>query len=986
MIKRISLFLSALLLLSFTQEENFPGYTLIEKRFVKEVNADCYLLEHNKTGARIFKVASDDANKTFNIQFKTIPENDWGTPHVLEHSVLNGSKNFPVKSPFDVLLKGSLNTFLNAMTSSDATVYPAASLNEKDYFNLMNVYFDAVFYPLIYDDPMILQQEGWHYELTTPDDPLTIKGVVYNEMKGAFSSPDRYLYYYSNKYLFPDNTYGSSSGGYPDAIPNLTQEYFTNFHKTFYHPSNSYIFLYGDANLMDELTFIDTAYLSHFDKLEIDAEVPFHKPFDEMKEISEYYSVPEGSNTEGQTYIALSFVFGDCTDETMDMALNVLTDVLVNQESAPVRLALQKAGIGNDVYAWNGSTRQNVVQIVISNANPEDAPKAKEVIFSTLAEQVKNGLDAQAIEGTLNRIEFRLREGDNVNKGLTYSFMQRTSWMHANNAFQGIEFEKPLAAVKEGLSKHMLEDIIQKNMIDNPYKLLLTLAPKPGLENERKAKIEQDLAEYKSTLSNEEIDAIVASTQALLAKQNEEDSPEALATIPSLSLADISPETDWFEITKKDLKGNTVLHFNEFTNSILYANYLFDLRVLPEDMIPWIGIFEEFLTKLNTENYDYAGLEKALKINTGGFNTSLSTNINSQKDHELIPHFKITAKATMDKADKLFELTEEILLRTDFSDTARIRTVLVKHLAGLEADVKNNGFSYARKRMFSYNNAEGLFGELTSGIEYYWFVRDLVKDYANQADEVAAKMQAISELLFTRENLTMGITCSEEDYKTREKTMAAAFEAFPSKEQKLQNWALETSPKNEGFMAASKVQYVLQGADYLALGHKYSGDLLVMSKILNSDWLQKEVRIKGGAYGGFGYFRRDGRVFFGSYRDPNLKNTLDVYAAMPEYIRNYETDDTEMVRSIIGTIADLDYPETPSEKGNTAINRYYSGYTKAEAQTIRDEVLNVTVADIRALAPLLQAVIDKNSFCVYGSQAVIEENKELFDSVMTIVE
>jgi Zn-dependent M16 (insulinase) family peptidase len=974
-----------LLLLSCSDAEKFEGYTLLEKRFVKEVNADCYFLEHNKTGARIFKIAADDPNKTFSISFKTIPENDCGTPHILEHAVLNGSKNFPVKSPFDVLAKGSLQTFLNAMTAKDRTMYPAASLNEKDYFNLMHVYYDAVFYPLIYDDPQIFQQEGWHHNLADVKDEIIYKGVVYNEMKGAFSSPTREMYYRVNKHMFPDNTYGFSSGGYPEKIPDLTYESFVDFHRKYYHPSNSFIFFYGDADLSDELTFIDTAYLANFDRAEINSQIPMHAPFSEMKEVTEYYSVPEGGNTDKQTYISLNFVIGDGTDQSMGMALDVLTDVLVNQESAPIRLALQDAGIGSNVDAWTYALRQHFMQITITNANPGDAEKAKEIVFSTLENLVAEGLDKESVEGTINRMEFGLREGDDANVGITLMSRHLPGWIHAGNPFIGIEYETPLAAVKQSLTGNYMEDIIQKELIDNPYKLLLVLEPKPGLENEKTAALNKKLSNYKKSLSGEEIEALVASTESLLAAQNKEDSPEALATIPMLSLEDIDPEAEWFEVTEKEVAGNKVLHFNEFSNSIVYAQFRFNLQVLPQEMIPYASIFRELMGKLDTENYSYAELEKALRIHTGGYSTVFETQLDSRENYALVPQLKVSAKATLDKSDKLFELAEEIMLRTDFSDTARLKTILTKQHANIESGIKSNGFGYTRKRLESYHSEKGVFSELTSGIEYYWFLDKLLGDYDKNATELVKKLENISALLYTKNNLDFGVTCTEDEYKGVEKLLTTTLNNFPVNEVEMNAWQLEPVVRNEGFMTASKVQYVMQGANLFDMGYEYSGKLVVLNKILTSDWLHKEVRVKGGAYGGFGYFLNTGESFFGSYRDPNLTNTMEAYAGTTEFIKNYETDSTEMIRSIIGTISWLDYPWTPSQKGNAAINRYYNGFTQQEAQTRRDEVLSATIDDIRALAPLVNDLLDQNTYCVYGNQEIIQANKDLFKSIRTIV-
>ena len=986
MLKQVVFFIFTLSLLSCNKSIEIPGYTLIEKRFVKEVNADCYYFKHNKSGARVFKIAADDANKTFSVSFKTLPDNDCGTPHILEHSVLNGSKNFPVKSPFDVLSKGSLKTFLNAMTGSDRTMYPAASLNEKDYFNLMHVYYDAVFNPLIYNDPNILKQEGWHYELTEKDQDIIYKGVVYNEMKGAFSSPDREMDYQISRILFPENTYGFSSGGYPEAIPELTYESFLDFHRKFYHPSNSYIYFYGDADMVKELTFIDSLYLSNYDVSDKLYEVSIHPSFDEMKEASGYYSVPEGSKTVDKTYVSLTYVIGDGTDIVMSRTLDVLTDVLVNQQSAPIRLALQEAGLGSDVSAWTYPLRQHLVQINIPKANASDKERIKTIIDSTLQQVVANGLEKEALEGVINRLDFRLREGNDANKGMTYMYGQLNNWLHAGDPFIGLEYEKSLVALKEGLQNSYFEDVIQKQLIDNTYKLLYVMEPKPGLEKEKSAKIKQELEAYKASLSKEEINALIEEKKILIAEQEAEDSPEALATIPTLKLSDINPEVDWYEVETKDLNGNMVLHFNAFTNNILYNQYLFNLKVLPTELLPYVSVYAQLLGKLDTENYAYSDLENSLKIHLGGFSSGFITFTNEDNNRELVPFYRVKVKATNEKADKAFELSEEVLLRTKFSDTERIKNVLTNQKSRLENNIKSNGFEIALRRLLSYHSETGVFNQKIKGLDYYWFLSDLLNNYENRSAELVDKLNTISESLITKENLEFATTCSVEDFANTEEKIAAIFVALPSQERSLLSWNLEPEVKNEGFMTASKVQFVLQGANYFDLGYEYKGNMEVLNKIVNADWLKKEIRIKGGAYGGFGYFNESGTAFYASYRDPNLTNTLDVYKGTANFLRMYETDSTEMLRSIIGTFSSIDRPLTPVQKGDRALTRYYSGAKKEIMQERRSSVLNTTIEDIRAYAPLVEKVMHENIYCVYGNQQLILENKELFKTTRTVIE
>lgn len=983
----LSGFIPAFLILTACQSApDYPGYTLISKRFIKEVNADCYYFEHDKSGAKVFKIAAEDSNKTFSIAFKTIPESDCGTPHILEHSVLEGSRNFPVRSPFDELYKSSLQTFMNAFTASDFTTYPAASMNIKDYFNLMHVYFDAVFYPLIYEKPQIFQQEGWHYELLDPNDPLEYKGVVYNEMKGAYSNPERELYHQSSKNLFPDNCYGYSSGGKPEAILELTYEQFINFHRKFYHPSNSYIFLYGDADLADELSFIDSAYLSNFDATGKIYKIPMQEPFQEMKEIVKPYSVPANSETKDQAYIDLSFVIGDGTDTELAMALRVLTEVLVNQESAPLRLALQEEGIGHDITASANVERQQSFSMTVKNTNLEDMDRFKEVVFKTLHKVAEEGLDKEAIEGSINRMEFRLREGNDSQKGFTCNMRNLPNWMYEGDPFKGLEYEEAISGIKKALYSDYLEQIITKGMINNPHALLLVLEPTPGLENEIIKKSEKKLEDHKAQLSEQEIAALIQSTEDLIALQDAPDSPEALATIPVLNLEDINPEADWYEVEEKITAGHKILFFDVFTNSILYTDFIFDLRAVIPEMIPYVSILKELLGKLDTKNYPYADLEKAININTGGFRPGLVTYLDRKKDDQLIPKFTLGVKTVNDKSDKLVELTEEILLRTDYSDTARIRNLLTKHLARIEASVKGDGYRYALTRLRSYHSSAGKFSETSGGLEYYWFLQDLMNDYENRANDVVQKLSLISSKVFSKSNLILGVTCSSDDYPVLEERLITMTDKITDSNGSIDDWNLIPEIKNEGFMTASKVQYVVQGTNYKKLGYDYTGHMMVLNNVISMDWLHKQIRVKGGAYGGFGSFGTTGEVMFGSYRDPNLSNTLQVFAGTPEFVGKLVADKTEMDKYIIGTISNLDYPITPSQKGTRALSRYFSNYTAIENQHIRDEVLSTTLEDIHALEPLVSDVINQNTYCVYGNQEIVEANKELFHSVSTIIE
>ena len=962
----------------YKEGEVYNGFKLEEKRFVEEVDDWCLYFIHEKSGAKLLKVDADDANKLFSVSFKTTPEHDYGTPHIMEHSVLNGSENFPVKSPFDLLVKGSLNTFINAMTGSDFTTYPVASMNEKDYFNLMHVYMDAVFNPMLHKDPKILKQEGWHYELDDIDGEIVYKGVVYNEMKGAFSSPGSELNYQVNKILFPDNTYGASSGGHPSAIPGLTYEYFKNFHKKYYHPSNSFVLLYGDADLDKELEFLDREYFSNYEKSEEKVEIPLQEPFKERKVAEKPYSVPEGSNTKDKTFLSYSFVAGLNTDQELTMALNILSEALVNHESAPLRLALQEAGIGKDISSWSSSSKQNVFQIRVKNANPEDKEKFEEIVFNTLEKVSQEGFDEETIEGILNRMEFRLREGNSPQKGLMYLFSVKNGLLFADDPFMGLEYEKPLANVKKGIENGLLENMIKEHLIDNPHALLLVLKPQPGLENEIAEKTKEKLAEYKASLSKEELEKLVQETKELKEHQQKKDSPEDIATVPMLSLSDISKEVQWYEIAEKSVQKTPVLHYEDFTSNIVYGTLYFDMHTLPKELIPFANLLSQLLGNLNTENYTYGELDNALNIHTGGFYTYLTSYLENYSDDKLSPKFIVSAKATVDKTDKLFDLTAEILNNTRLDDIDRLKEMMIRHQSQMESRTKNNGVGVATTRLSSYYSNHGMYNEITGGLSYYDFITDLTHNFDAKQEDIVAKLKETAQLLFNKNNVIGGITCSDENYKIYQTEFGKFVSTLSDEEVQANDWTFDLEVKNEGLMSASMVQYVVKGYDYKKLNYEWDGKMRVLNQVMSRDYLQNKIRVMGGAYGGWANFSPAGDAYFASYRDPNLKETFDNYDAAPDFLKDFEADEKEMTRFIIGTISNIDRPTTASQRGSIAINNYFIQRTKAEMEKERNAILNTTAEDIRSYEQMIRDIMEQDIICVFGNDQKIKDHKDLF--------
>lgn len=958
------------------------GFKLEQKQFVKELDGECYLFRHLKSGARLLKVVSKDDNKVFSVAFKTPPPDDTGIPHIMEHSVLNGSESFPVKSPFDVLSQGSLNTFLNAMTGSDFTIYPVASRNDKDFSNLMHVYLDAVFKPLIYKDHKILQQEGWHYELESPEGPLVYKGVVYNEMKGSYSAPERQLGYLMDKALFPDNQYGNSSGGYPDAITQLTQEQFKAFHQKYYHPANSYIYLYGNGDMEKELAFIDENYLAGVDKIDVDSRIPIQKPLAKPKVVRGYYGIPEGVATEGKTYIARSSVYGLNTDQEFNIALDILAEALVNHQAAPLRLALQKAGIGKDVSANADTVQQPVFAISVTNAEAKDLEKFDQVYRDTLKEIVAHGFDRTTLEGIINRQEFSLREGRGSFTGVLGAMMAAGGWMFGENPFITLSFNKELAAIRSQLDQKYFEHLIEKVLLNNTHVCTVVMEPKPGREGELAAELERKLAAKKAKMSPEEIAAIVSQTKELIAFQQRKDDPEALKTIPLLEIADIEKKQEDLPLKMDTLAGTPLLYFDTFSKGIIYLDLYFDARAVEQELIPYLQLYNELVGMMSTDAFAYGDLENQVNLHTGGIFTTLNAWTINRSDEQLTPYFVMRGKAMPEKVGRLIELMKEQLLNSKWDDEARLKEVLLRTKAQFEQNLTRNGIGIAMRRLASYLSNRGAYQDLTSGFGYYQFLCAICRE--PDLKQIAAKLKAVQAAVINQKGLKVGVTYQDEQLQAVKKALPAMVADLPQHEFKAVAYRFAKEPLNEGFQDASKVQYVLKGNDYKKLGFHYSGKMEVLRQLLSTVYLQNTIRVQGGAYGGFAIMNNTGLLAFGSYRDPNLKKTVENYLGASRFLSDLALEERDLRRLIIGTISDWDRPLNPSQKGFAAVQQYLSGDTLAMLQKERDEILGTTVEDLKGFAKMVEKVMAQNILCVVGNEKKIEDQKDLFKKILPL--
>jgi Zn-dependent M16 (insulinase) family peptidase len=958
------------------------GFKLEQKQFVKELDGECYLFRHLKSGARLLKVVSKDDNKVFSVAFKTPPPNDTGIPHIMEHSVLNGSENFPVKSPFDVLAQGSLKTFLNAMTSSDYTIYPVASRNDKDFFNLMHVYLDAAFKPLIYKDKRILQQEGWHYELESPESPLIYKGVVYNEMKGAYSAPERQLGALMDRALFPDNQYGNSSGGDPVAIPQLTYEQFTAFHKKYYHPANSYIYLYGNGDTAKELALIDDNYLAGIDQIKVDSTIPLQKPLAQPVLMRGYYGIPEGAGTEGKTYIARNSVYGLNTDQEFNIALDILSEALVNSQAAPLRLALQKAGIGQDVSAAVDAIQQPVFAITVTNAEAKDLQRFEQVYQDTLKQVVAKGFDRTMLEGIINQQEFQLREGRGSFTGVMGAMMAASGWMFGGSPFITLSFNKELAAIRSKLDQKYFEHLIEKVLLNNTHVGTVVMEPKPGLEKELTTQLEGKLAAIKAKMSPEEIAAIVKQTKELIAFQQRKDDPETLKTIPLLEIADIEKKQEDLPLKTDKLSGTPLLYSDTFTKGIVYLDLYFDAAAVEQELIPFVQLYGELVGFMSTAKFAYGDLENQVNLHTGGITTSLDLLDVNRNDEQMKPYFLMRGKAMPEKVGHLSDLMIQQLLHSKWDDEARLKEMLLRMKAQFEQNLAYNSLGIAMNRLGSYMSNRGAYQDLTSGYGYYQFLNGICSE--SDVKKIVAKLKAVQSELINQRGLQIGVTCQDEQMPAVKKALPALLAAIPSHVFTLVSYRFAKEALNEGFQDASKVQYVVKGNDYKKLGFQYSGKMNVLNQLLSRVYLQNTVRVQGGAYGGYAIMDDSGLLAFASYRDPNLKKTVENYLGASRFLSGLTMEERDLRRLIIGTISNWDRPLNPNQKGYVAVRRYLKGDTLAMLQKERDEILGTTVEDLKGFAPLVEKVMAQNVLCVVGNEKKIADEKELFKTILPL--
>lgn len=949
------------------------AFEMVREQRIPEINTLARLYIHRKTGAQVLSLINDDENKVFGITFKTPPGDSTGVAHILEHSVLCGSKKYPVKKPFVELLKGSLHTFLNAMTYPDKTAYPVASTNLQDFYNLVDVYLDAVLFPLISEDTF--RQEGWHYELEGGNAPLVFKGVVFNEMKGAYSSPAAVLSKASQMSVYPDTTYGVDSGGDPKAIPDLTYEQFKGFHAKYYHPSNARIVFSGDDDPEERLEILDRV-LRQFDKAPVDANVELQPRFSAPRKVVQSYAASETEPGKKTGMVTVNWMLDELTDPKTTLALNILEHVLVGNPAAPLRKALTDSGLGEGLTGSGlaDELRQPMFTVGMKGIDEADGDKVEAVILSTLKRLADDGIDKATIESSMNTAEFALRENNTGSfpRGMSLMFRALRPWLHGGDPFEPLSFEDALAALKADLAagKRVFEDLIRTDLVENLHRTTVLLKADPTLGAQETAEERERLDAVRGSLKPEDLEAVAEQTRKLKALQDEVDTPEALAAIPSLGLGDLPTHGKPIPIERETLGGVPLFTHPLPTSGVLYLDLGFDLMGLPQRLLPLLPIFSRALTQTGTRDEDFVALSQRIGRSTGGIGASRWSS--TRRDGKgTVSRLFIRGKSTLEKGGELLDIIGDIITDARLDNRDRIRQMALESKAGFESSLAGMGNGIVAARLRAQFNESDWLGELTGGVSQYFFLRDLIARIDNDWGMVRSDLEAIRKLVLDRAGLVVNLTAEADIIAAFRPQLATFLNGMASSAGTSASFGFEPRRQSEGLTFPGRVNYVGKGGNLTALGVKPSGALQVAIKHLNTTYMWDKIRVQGGAYGGgSGYDSFSGLFVFTSYRDPNLLETLANYDGAAQFLRQ-PVGEQDLTRSIIGVIGTIDSYRLPDAKGFMSLIWELTGDTEEGRQERREQVLGASGKDYAVLADGLDALRKDSEVVVLGSEAAI---------------
>ena len=957
-----------------------PAFELVREQQIDEVSSLAKLYRHKKTGAEVLSLVNDDENKVFGVTFKTPPEDSTGVAHILEHSVLCGSRAYPVKKPFVELLKGSLHTFLNAMTFADKTAYPVASQNLQDFHNLVDVYLDAVFFPLISEDTF--RQEGWHYEREASQGPMVYKGVVFNEMKGAYSSASAVLGKVSQLSLYPDTAYGVNSGGDPKAIPDLTYDYFKKFHETYYHPSNARIVFYGDDPEAERFSILDK-YLGQFDRIEVKADIGIQKRWSEPRKIVETYaaSEDEAGSDKKTSMLSVNWLLDRVDDPNLALNLAVLEHVLVGNSAAPLRRALIESGLGEGLTG--SGLAEDMLQpyftVGLKGIDDADADKVEALILDTLRRLADEGIDKETIEASVNSLEFALRENNTGSfpRGIALMFRSMRTWLHGGDPLEPLQFEAPMQALKDRLAsgERVFEALVRNHLVDNTHRTTVLLKADTGQGAREAAEERARLDAATEAMSDAERADIALQTQRLKELQDTPDAPEDLAKIPTLTIDDLPRQNKTVPIEREEVGGITTFTHPLATNGVLYLDLGFDLTALPGNLLPYLPIFSRALTQTGTGKESFVSLMQRIGRSTGGIGVNRWSS--TRRDGNGIAAWLfLRGKAVPDKTGELLAIMHDVLTDARFDNRDRIRQMALESKAGFESSLAGMGNAVAGSRLRAQFNESDWFGEQTGGVSQYFFLRDLIKRIESDWPSVELALKQIRDILLVRAKMVANITADREMIDAFRAPLAAFLNDLPEGIDSGSGWGYAPARQSEGLTFPGKVNYVAKGGNLVALGLRPTGGMAVAVKHLNTTYMWDKIRVQGGAYGGGSSFDPfSGNFAFTSYRDPNLVETLDNYDNAAAFLRK-AIGDQDLTRSVIGVIGSVDAYRLPDAKGFTSLLWELMGDTEEARQARREQVLGASRQDFTALADGLDALKSNSEVVVLGSESAIKAAKE----------
>jgi hypothetical protein len=948
------------------------GFELIAEREVGEVKSKAFFYRHVKTGAQLLSLVNDDENKVFGITFRTPPKDSTGVAHILEHSVLCGSRKYPVKEPFVELLKGSLKTFLNAFTFPDKTCYPVASQNVQDFYNLIDVYLDAVFFPRL--TPEVLMQEGWHLEAESEEGPLSYQGVVYGEMKGVYSSPDSLLSEYSQQSLFPDNTYGLDSGGKPSEIPQLTFEAFKAFHEQFYHPSNARIFFWGDDDPIERLRILDV-YLREFEAKSVDSAVALQGKLEAPTTISKPYAASEPGEAD-RAMVTINWLLPEVVDAERTLAFQILEHVLIGTPASPLRKALIDSGLGEDLTGVGLETdlRQMFFSTGLKGIDRDKAPDVEKLVLGVLTSLADDGIPRDLVEASIHSTEFRLREANTGSypKGLIYMLQALRTWLYDSDPLAMLAFEKPLGAIKQRVSQGdaYFEDILRDHFIHSKHRTRVVLLPDPEEGGRRDAEEQARLARVRESMSPQDVREVMEQARLLKDKQQAPDRAEDLALIPMLSVADLPRKNKRIPGEKQALsKDRGTLHFHAInTFGIAYLDLAFDLSVVPSQDIPLLPLFSRALLETGTDKEDFVSLSRRISANTGGIWPDLFAST-SQDGGRASAWLILRGKSMLDKSGELTAILHDVLHGARLDDRERVRQLLLEEKAQTEEGIIPSGHSIVDSRLRASFTDAGWINEQTGGISYLFFLRDLLANFDERWSDVRDRLRGLQGRLFKQRNVVVNATIDEGGFGQFRPHLERLVGGMGEGEVEVAEWERDFAPGGEGLTMPAQVHYVGKGGNLYEMGYEFHGSALVISRFLRTSWLWDRIRVQGGAYGAFCRLDRLSGVFtFLSYRDPNLERTVQAFDDTAKFLREVPLPREEIEKGILGAIGDLDAYLLPDAKGYVSLVRSLTGQSEAILDRIRAEVFETKEEHFRAFADVLDRFNDKATVAVLGGE------------------